>query len=278
VLVCALGDLMLDVVVRTGSELAAGGDVPAETSIVPGGQAANVAAWAAALGADARFLGKRGSDLASRLATDELEARGVEIAGPLGAGRGGVVVSFVGPGGERTMASDRGVSADLRAGEIDDAWLTCDHLHLSGYSLAAGPQRAAVERAVERARAHGARVSVDLAAATLIEAVGRSEFRTVLGRLEPDVVFCNEEEERALGSRPDGPTWVVKLGGRGARVGDEIHPAAPVDRVVDATGAGDAFAAGWILGGIALALETAARCVGQVGAMPPPALTPPGCG
>jgi sugar/nucleoside kinase (ribokinase family) len=268
-LVCALGDLMLDVVVRPGSQLAAGGDVPADTSVLPGGQAANVAAWAAALGADARFLGKRGSDLASRLATAELEARGVEVVGPVGAGRGGVVVSLVGPGGERTMASDRGISAALAAEEIHDSWLACDHLHVSGYSLALAPQREAVDRAVECARAHGARVSVDLAAATVVEAVGSSRFRAALERLAPDHIFCNEDEERALGAHLEGPTWIVKLGARGVRVGDDLHPATPVDRVVDATGAGDAFAAGWIVGGAALALETAARCVRQVGAMPP---------
>jgi sugar/nucleoside kinase (ribokinase family) len=267
-LVCAIGDLMLDVVVRPRAELTAGGDVPAETSVVPGGQAANVAAWAATLGAEARFLGKRGSDLAAALATAELEARGVEVAGPLAAGRGGVVVSLLGPGGERTMASDRGVSSELEAEEIEDAWLVCDHLHVSGYSLASAAQRRAVVSAVARARAHRARVSVDLSAATLVDAVGRAAFRAVLEQVAPDAIFCNEDEEQAVGGPVGDSTWIVKLGGRGARIDEEIHPAAAVERVVDATGAGDAFAAGWIVGGIGLALETAARCVQQVGAMP----------
>ena len=260
---------MLDVVVRTGSELAVGGDVPAETRLLPGGQAANVAAWVAHLGERARFLGKRGDDLVSRLVTEELRARDVEVIGPVVTGRGGVVVALVGPDGERTMASDRGVSVELSPEEIAGGWLVCDHLHVSGYSLASEPQRSGVEAAVRHAREHGARVSVDLAAATVVGAVGDA-FREVLRRLEPDLVFCNEDEERALGGPLDGPAWIVKLGARGARVGRDHYPATTVPYVVDATGAGDAFAAGWIVGGPGLALETAARCVQQVGAMPQP--------
>ena len=92
-LVCTLGDLMLDVVVRASTELVAGGDVPVETRLLPGGQAANVAAWVADLGESSRFLGKRGDDLASRLATEELVSRGVDVTGPVASGRGGVPFS-----------------------------------------------------------------------------------------------------------------------------------------------------------------------------------------
>ena len=59
-LVCALGDLALDVLVRLGGPVAPGGDVDAEIVLAPGGQAANVAAWASELGARSRFLGKLG--------------------------------------------------------------------------------------------------------------------------------------------------------------------------------------------------------------------------
>jgi ribokinase len=267
-LVCALGDLMLDVVVRSGSELVPGGDVAAETQVLPGGQAANRAAWVAHLGEQARFVGRRGDDLTARLATEELINRGVEVTGPVVPGHGGVVVALVAPDGERTMASDRGVSAGLRPEDISGDWLACDHLHVSGYALASATQRSAVEIAARNARAHGARLSIDLAAATVVDAAG-STFREALQRLAPDVVFCNEDEESAVGGPLGGTTWIVKLGARGARVDAEQHPAAAVDHVVDATGAGDAFAAGWIVGGTALALETAARCVEQVGAMPP---------
>ena len=92
--IVTLGDLLLDVVVRLDTSLVTGDDQPAHTSTGPGGQAANVAAWARELGAEARFVGKRGADAAGELVTRELEERGVTVAGPRG-GRTGVVVSAI---------------------------------------------------------------------------------------------------------------------------------------------------------------------------------------
>src|SRR5579862_793930 len=116
-LLTTLGDLLLDVVVRLDEPLAPGSDRSAETRVGAGGQAANVAAWAAALGATARFVGKRGADSAGALATAELRRHGVEVVGPA-SGRNGVVVSIA-AGGDRTMASDRGAAPDLRAEELE---------------------------------------------------------------------------------------------------------------------------------------------------------------
>jgi ribokinase len=85
--------------------------------------------------------------------------------------------------------------------------------------------------------------------------------------LSPHAVFANEAEEEIVGGPIGDATWIVKLGARGARVGGETWPARPAE-VVDTTGAGDAFAAGWLVGGIDLALEAAARCVARLGSMP----------
>src|SRR5436305_10370676 len=87
-----LGDVMLDVIVRLEQPLAAGDDVRAETRTGAGGQAANVAAWAASLGADARCIAKRGDDAAGELVTRELAEHGVELVGPIATGSTGVVV------------------------------------------------------------------------------------------------------------------------------------------------------------------------------------------
>ena len=87
--ISTLGDVMLDVIVRLEEPLAPGGDVRAATRAGAGGQAANVAAWAVALGAEGRCIAKRGSDATGELVARELEGRGVELVGPVADGGNG---------------------------------------------------------------------------------------------------------------------------------------------------------------------------------------------
>jgi sugar/nucleoside kinase (ribokinase family) len=264
VVVCTLGDLLLDVIVRLDSRLAPGDDATAVTTLAPGGQAANVAAWAATHGAEARVVAVQADDDAGDLLRRELNARRVDVCGPRGA-RTGIVVSLVDPEGDRTMASDRGSAPELTADELQTDWLRCDALHLSGYSLMREPIAGAAERAARLARAKGANVSVDLSSWTHIERFGDT-MRGALERIRPDVVLGNEREWETIGD-VECRTRVVKRGARGLSVDGVEHPALEVE-VVDTTGAGDALAAGYIIGGTPLALETAARCVARVGAMP----------
>jgi sugar/nucleoside kinase (ribokinase family) len=268
-LVCTLGDLTLDVVVRLSGPVAADGDVDAAISIAPGGQGANVAAWAASLGARARFVGRTGDDDAGALARGKLVELDVEIVGPI-AGRNGVICSLVSPEGERSMASDRGTARELRREDLDPAWLDCDHFHVSGYALMAEPARSAALHAVELARGHGGRVSLDLSSWSAIRDSGAHAFRESVRSLRPDVVFANEDEERLVGRSIVDAAWILKRGAGGCSFDGDERAALPVEHVVDSTGAGDALAAGWIVGGPDLALEAAARCVRQVGAMPIP--------
>jgi len=266
--VCALGDLTLDVSVRALQPLAEHGDTDAEIRLRAGGQAANVAAWAAELGASARFVGKTGADEAGQIARAGLEERGVTVFGPV-EGRNGIVCSLVSREGERTMLADRGAAADLRSDELDLAWLAdCDHLFVSGYALMREPARGAAVRAVELARRQGAAVSVDLASWSGIRDAGPETIRGAIESLGPDAVFANEDEERVLGGPLGGTAWVLKRGRRGCSFDGDERAALPVERVVDSTGAGDALAAGWIVGGPDLALEAAARCVSTLGSMP----------
>jgi sugar/nucleoside kinase (ribokinase family) len=257
--VTTLGDLVLDVVVRLDEALVAGDDRPATTRAGAGGQAANVAAWVVASGGAARFVGKRGADVAGELVGHELRSRGVDVCGPVD-GRTGVVVSIA-AAGERTMASDRGSAPELTGAGLEPAWFDCDMLHLSGYSLQREPIASASARAAELARAHGARVSVDLATWTGID----DAFRERVRALEPDVVFAGERERDGFGLLETA--WVVKRGGEGVVVEGRSFAARETD-VVDTTGAGDAFAAGYLVGGVELGLETAARCCARLGAMP----------
>jgi sugar/nucleoside kinase (ribokinase family) len=261
-LICAVGDLLLDVIVRLDAPIAADTDTYGQSSVGAGGQAANVAAWSAALGGRGRFLGKRALDPAGRILAAELAARGVELAGPEVEAGTGTVVSIAGSDGSRSMLSDRGIAVELNAEEVDPGWLEgCDWLHVPGYSLVRQPLAAAATRVAELAE----HVSVDASSVAAIEEVGPELFAELVRDLRPEVVFANEAEADLLGSL-DGTTVVVH-GGSGCRVGDESFAALPAE-IMDTTGAGDAFAAGYLLGGPQLALEAAARCVARMGAMP----------
>jgi sugar/nucleoside kinase (ribokinase family) len=254
-----LGDLLLDVIVRLDQPLVLGDDQTAVTRTGPGGQAANVAAWAASLGAEARFVGRRGDDPASEIVTRALSGYGVDVVGPAG-GRTGVVVSIA-SAGDRTMASDRGASPDLEPRDLDPAWFDCDVLHLSGYSLLRDPIASASVSAAALAREHAAQVALDISTWTLVDDAFRERVRAIA----PDVVFANEAERDAVGELD--ARWVLKRGARGLEVDGRSYASIATD-VVDTTGAGDALAAGFLIGGAELGLEAAARCCAQLGAMP----------
>jgi len=257
--ITTLGDLLLDVIVRLDEPLVPGDDRVAATRTGPGGQAANVAAWAASLGAEARFVGRRGDDPAGEVVTHALVELGVDVVGPVG-GRNGVVVSIA-SAGDRSMLSDRGVAPDLAPQDLDPAWFDCDVLHLSGYSLLREPIASASDAAVMFARAHGAQVAVDISTWTLVD----DAFRTRVRALAPDVVFATVRERDVFGELES--RWVVKRGADGLEVDGQSYPSFATE-ILDTTGAGDALAAGFHVGGPQLGLETAARCCAHLGAMP----------
>jgi ribokinase len=254
-----IGDLLLDVIVRLDEPLAPGDDCTATTLVVPGGQAANVAAWAVALDAHARLVGRIGGDDAGELVARALRARGVEVVGPA-AGRTGTVVSLA-AAGDRTMASDRGSAPDLSPRDLDPSWFDCDVLHVSGYALHREPMASAALAATQLARERGARVSLDVSSSSLLDDASRARARD----LRPDLTFATEGEQTALGELDT--EWVLKRGARGLWAGGRDYPALPVE-VVDTTGAGDALAAGYLVGGPELGVQTAARCCARAGAMP----------
>lgn len=269
-MICALGDLLLDVVVRVDGPISADTDTYGRTWVGPGGQASNVAAWTAELGGRARLLARRADDTAGRLLGEELARRGVEVAGPVREGSTGTVVSIASPDTRRTMLTDRGVSTDFAPDDFDPAWLAeCETLHLPAYSLADEPLRSTALAAADAARRAGARISLDLSSAAIL-AEGSSALRHTIAELEPDVVLANESEAELFGP-VEAPSVVVKRGARGCSVHTRTetldHPAEEVE-VVDTTGAGDAFAAGFLLGGAEAGLAAAARCVARMGAVP----------
>jgi ribokinase len=255
-----LGDLMVDVIARVAGPLARGSDTAARVSVSGGGSAANVAAWAAALGTPVVLVCRVGDDDRGRAAVDELAGGGVDVRAEVDREHPtGTCIVLVEPGGERTMLPDPGAN-DAPLGEIPVG----EHLHVAGYALLRDGPRASALAAIERARGAGMTVSVDPSSWALIRPDAIPEV---------DLLLPNEREAEVLGAR-DG--MVVTLGARGARWGDVAVPAVEVE-VVDTTGAGDAFAAGLLsarLGGasrrssLEAGCRVAARAVARVGARP----------
>lgn len=266
-MICVLGDAHLDVVVRLLGPVAEDTDAPAHTLAGPGGQAANVAAWVAALGGRSRLIYARGTDLAAGLVAADLAGRGVELAGPVVDGRTGVVVSLTDGGSRRSMLTDRGVGPQLAAARLDESWLDgCDWLHLPAYSLVSEPIGGAARAAAAAAAARSVRLSVDLSSTAALQEYGAGAFTALLAELRPDAVLGTDAETALIGELP-GPEFIIKLGPAGVQAGGRVHPAADT-QAIDPTGAGDAFAAGYLLGGVTLGLAAAARAVATMGAMP----------
>jgi sugar/nucleoside kinase (ribokinase family) len=271
--ILVVGDVIDDIVVRPVGPPAARTDTPAQIAERPGGSGANTAAWLGALGAPVRFVGRVGQADVRRHA-HELERFGVEarLAVDPRVATGRIVILAH----DRSMFTDRGAGAALGPEDLPDALLDgVTHIHVSGYSLVEERPRRAVLDLVERADLPW---SVDPASAAFVR--GTAFLGWTAGA---SVCLPNEDEAAILGDGLLEPYEVVvlKRGPRGARMLRRGAPpldvgAAPVD-VADLTGAGDAFAAGFLAARLrgdddatclALAVDTAAQALQRVGGRP----------
>lgn len=250
-MLASLGDLVDDVVVRIHDPVNVATDTDAHITRRRGGSAANVAAAAARSGHRSRFLGQVGDDPIGAALIDELAADGVDTAFVHRGGRTGTIAVLVDATGERTMLTDRGASTDLDRPEpswLDDVTV----LHVPMYSLVIEPLCATATTVIGWAQQRGIVVSVDASSVTLIAGRGAEAVHASLRRLRPDVVFANADEARALEIThgiADAVT-VIKHGASPAEVfaaGERYEvPAVALAKVGDTTGAGDAFAAGFL--------------------------------
>jgi sugar/nucleoside kinase (ribokinase family) len=241
-----------DIVVWPQSELRPATDNPSRITRTRGGSAANVAALAASTGIPTRFIGRVGSDALGLQLIGILEQRGVGVRAQR-AGRTGTIVVLVDRGGERTMFPDRGAAAELNDVPVD--WLdSLGILHVTSYSFAAEPAASTTLELMARARSLGIELSLDASSTGLLEDLGLATYLEFVDAARPTIFFANAAEAALLDLDSDlfsRTLTIVKNGSDptvvrtpdGTRTG---VPVTAVDDVRDATGAGDAFAAGFL--------------------------------
>ena len=303
--VLVVGDVVDDISVQPLAEVTPASDTPATIRMAPGGSAANVAAWLGSLGVPTRFVGRVGADAVERhsaaLAGHGVDAR---LAGDPELPTATILLQLD-EVGERTMFVDRGANARLSPGDVPaSAWDGVTWLHLTGYTFFDEGTRSTALGLVAQARARGAGVSIDPSTVSFLRACGGAAFLDWVDGA--DLAFPNLDEARVLvdarGPQIDLDLLaarfggvVVTLGAMGAAFvgtlgGTEVREqlTAPRTSVVDTTGAGDAFCAGFLsvwparragsgtvtAANVRAALEagraTAERCIARRGARPAP--------
>ena len=230
-----------------------------------GGSAANTIVGVASLGARAGFVGKVREDELGRIFVHDIRAAGVAFStqpareGPSTA-RCYIMVT---PDGERTMNTFLGAAQDLKPADIDEATIAAAAVtYLEGYLWDPPQAKEAFVKAASIAHKAGRQVALTLSDAFCVDRY-RSEFLGLIRKGIVDLIFANERELHSLYQTSDFDTAVKALqtdarlavvtrSEKGCVVvtkGNTIAvPAAPVEKVVDVTGAGDLFAAGFLVG------------------------------
>jgi sugar/nucleoside kinase (ribokinase family) len=253
---------------------------------ISGGSAANTLAGLAALGAKCAFIGQVADDQLGEVFAHDIRAGGISFDIPARAGGPPTArcLIFVTPDGQRTMNTYLGASQFLPPAALDEkAIADAAVLYLEGYLWDPEEPRRAMRRAIGAARAAGRKVAFTLSEVFVIERHG-DDFRALIEEGLIDILFANETELAALTGKPDFhdgivalkdrvPVLVVTRSEKGAlacTAGEQAEVAAePIDKVVDTTGAGDLFAAGFLFGHVrgrplAECLRMGAICAAEV--------------
>jgi sugar/nucleoside kinase (ribokinase family) len=291
--VLCIGDVMLDVIARINvspQKINFGSDTASRISTSSGGAAGNVAAWLTRTDARSTIVSHVGDDPAGAAIVAEFDALGVSHGDLVIPGEtSGVVVVLVDSSGERTMFPDKGANSRLVVEDLPDL-NSFQAVYISGYALLNPLARDGVLAMIEKIKEDGLPIYFDPASVGAMKDVADKELHTWFSKM--DVLLLNEEEsiyltgsvdiERALDYLLDfSQVVVIKRGSAGAiakaRSFDSISLPAVAATVVDTTGAGDSFAAGFIASysknhDLTAALqaggELAAGCVAIVGGRP----------
>jgi len=232
---------------------------------VSGGSAANTLAGLSTLGLQCAFIGQVADDQLGEVFTHDIRATGIDFDTPVRSGEPatGRVLIFVTPDGERTMNTFLGAGQYLPASALDEGLIASGAiLYLEGYLWDPEEPRRAMRRAIEVAREAGRKIAFTASESFVIERHG-DDFRDMLEDGVIDILFVNESELATLTGLDDFEAGVAEIAPRvpvlvatrsekGAIAiahGVRAQVAAePIARVVDTTGAGDQFAAGFLSG------------------------------
>jgi sugar/nucleoside kinase (ribokinase family) len=257
--IVVLGDLNLDVLAALPEVLPVGGEVRSQIQVEPGGSAGNFARAAARAGARVTFIGCVGGDLVGDLLIRSLEDQGIEVQIKRVDRRSGTIISLVNKNG-KTILCSRGANDGLDPSWIrEDLFRDADHVHISGYSLLSTSQREAAHRAIEIARSLELTISIDPPPANLIRSFGVPAFLAEIAAA--DLIFPNLAEGRVLAGEENEeaivatlavrfPMGALTLGEEGSLAwcrGERARCAGGRIAGIDTTGAGDAFAAGFVI-------------------------------
>ena len=291
--VLCIGDVMLDVIARIDvapQKINYGSDTSSRISTNGGGAAGNVAAWLTRTSARSTIVSHVGDDPAGCALVAEFDSLGVSHSNLVIPGEpSGVVVVLVDSSGERTMFPDKGANSRLEISDLPDL-ARFQAVYISGYALLNPLARPGVLAMLETIRADGIPIYFDPASVGAMKEVADNELHQWFALM--NVLLLNEEEsiyltgsvdiERALDYLLEySELVVIKRGSLGAiakaRGYDSISVAAIATSVVDTTGAGDSFAAGFIsayaskhdlTAALTAGCELAAGCVAIVGGRP----------
>ncbi len=259
------GDALMDVTALIQSLPDKGGDIISDSiELVPGGSAANCAVIAARLGINVKFVGLLSKDQLGTIVLEDLQQNGVDTSfTKMVDGKTATVIDLIDRSGEHTMVSFRGAAAYEPYGKIDPAlFQEGDILHVSGYAFQSQYSEETAIELIRQAKKAGAKISLDPSynfAKTAIH-----NHKDILSQLE--YFFPNESEMQLIAQSTSDKdalkylkesgikTVILKTGAAGCYLADSsidrFIEAYQIREVIDSTGAGDAFAGGFLAGRI----------------------------